>query len=302
MSGARLNPPAARSRATVRAVVVAVGRAGQEARRIGGEDGRQRRRHGVREFVVLDPIPHVEDEDAARPQHATGLRERRRPCRGRTSRRTGTRRRRRWRPGTAAASHPPDATRRRASSRPPRRGRASPDSDPWRRSTRRRAARLPAPASRPPCRRRPPGRAKRIGPPAGSPGPARRARRSAEPDRCRRGSRSNPRTPCRCRSRASPTTGAAPPSARSGTSRCACPSPGRTGDVSALVSYSQVTCTCEVGVIAERRLVEVELLPVEVPVLEVGRAGEVRRAARSASAGGSRVRACAASRATRSTD
>jgi hypothetical protein len=57
-------------------VVVAVRRARQEARRVVGEQRRERRGDRVREVVGLDAVPHVEHERAARPQHAPRLGER----------------------------------------------------------------------------------------------------------------------------------------------------------------------------------------------------------------------------------
>ena len=56
--------------------MIAVRRARHEPRRIGGEDGRERRCHDISELVVLDAVPHVEEEGAARLQDAPRFRER----------------------------------------------------------------------------------------------------------------------------------------------------------------------------------------------------------------------------------
>jgi hypothetical protein len=55
-------------------VVIAVRRARQEARRVGGEHRCQRPRHHIGELVVLDAVPGIEDEHTAGAQHAPRLR------------------------------------------------------------------------------------------------------------------------------------------------------------------------------------------------------------------------------------
>ena len=56
--------------------MVAMRYAGQEARRVGGEALRQRLGHGVGKFVLVDRIPHVEEQRASGAEHAPGLCER----------------------------------------------------------------------------------------------------------------------------------------------------------------------------------------------------------------------------------
>src|SRR5258706_2727546 len=55
-------------------VVITVGYASHETRRIPGKHGFQRGRHGIRKFVFLDPVPYVENESAAGSEHAMRLR------------------------------------------------------------------------------------------------------------------------------------------------------------------------------------------------------------------------------------
>ena len=55
---------------------MAVRGASEEARRVGGEQGCERRGHRVRELVLLDPVPYAEHEEAAGAEHATRLRKR----------------------------------------------------------------------------------------------------------------------------------------------------------------------------------------------------------------------------------
>ena len=55
-------------------VMIAVRRPRQETRRILREDCRHRLCHRVGEFVLFDPIPDIEDEDAVRTEHASRLR------------------------------------------------------------------------------------------------------------------------------------------------------------------------------------------------------------------------------------
>ena len=57
-------------------VVIPVGRAGQKARRIIREEGLQRGCHAVREFVLRDPIPYVENENTPWSKYPTRLRKR----------------------------------------------------------------------------------------------------------------------------------------------------------------------------------------------------------------------------------
>src|SRR5581483_2358193 len=69
--------PAAREVAFDRAaVVITVRRARQEARRVFGKERLQRARHDIGELVFLDPIPDVENENPAGPEHAPRLRKR----------------------------------------------------------------------------------------------------------------------------------------------------------------------------------------------------------------------------------
>jgi hypothetical protein len=57
-------------------VVVAVGCAGYEARRVLGKESFQSGRDRVSEFVFLDTIPHIENQNATRSKHSTCLRKR----------------------------------------------------------------------------------------------------------------------------------------------------------------------------------------------------------------------------------
>jgi len=59
-----------------RSVMVTMGRAGQETRRIRREQRRQALRDHVGKVVFFDAIPHVEHEHATRPQYPTCLRKR----------------------------------------------------------------------------------------------------------------------------------------------------------------------------------------------------------------------------------
>src|SRR5258708_7839868 len=52
-----------------------VGGAREEAGRVLGKERYERGRHGIGEFVLLDAVPGVEEEQSARAQHATCLRE-----------------------------------------------------------------------------------------------------------------------------------------------------------------------------------------------------------------------------------
>ena len=53
-----------------------MGRAGQESRGIRGEERLQRLRYHAGEFVLLDAVPHIEQEHAAGPEDAAGFRKR----------------------------------------------------------------------------------------------------------------------------------------------------------------------------------------------------------------------------------
>jgi len=62
-------------------IVIAVRRAGQKARRVLGKDGFECGDHGVGEFVFLDPVPHVKNENTSPPEHPPCFRKRFRPFR-----------------------------------------------------------------------------------------------------------------------------------------------------------------------------------------------------------------------------
>src|SRR5882724_2657250 len=54
-------------------IVIAVGRAGQELWRVGGEQGRHRVGQHAAHLVLLDPVPDTEEEAPAGPEHAQRL-------------------------------------------------------------------------------------------------------------------------------------------------------------------------------------------------------------------------------------
>ena len=85
-------------------VVIAVRRAREKIRRVVGEQRRDGLGHDIGEFVLLDAVPDVEHKPPARPQDAQRLAVSRRPCRGRTSRRTGRPRHSNERSGNGRAS------------------------------------------------------------------------------------------------------------------------------------------------------------------------------------------------------
>ena len=91
-------------------VVIAVRRARHEARRIVWKHLGQRLRHDVGKLVVLDPVPDVEKETAARASARAAPRDSPAPCRERTSRRTGRPPHRTIDPRTAAPARRPAAT------------------------------------------------------------------------------------------------------------------------------------------------------------------------------------------------
>ena len=55
--------------------MITVRRARHEARRVLWKERFERFGHDVGEFVFLDPVPHIENEDTARAEHAARLRE-----------------------------------------------------------------------------------------------------------------------------------------------------------------------------------------------------------------------------------